>query len=189
MPPPRGARLLTVTDGELVGTLDAAFSALEQVVDQDWALLAGSLEWTCWQTIDHTIDCVHSFALQIGAEADSGFLPFAPMRAEKTASPADLLKGLRGVSALLVAIARESPQDRTTSDGIVSLNIADWRARTAYEVALHTYDVVTGLNRSFSLSDELAASIIESEALWMLDRSQIQGISGSWKGLLQGSGR
>jgi hypothetical protein len=162
------ARLPAVTDDELVDALDAAFSALEQLADRDWTLVAGSLDWTCWQTIDHTIDCVHSFALQIGSEANTGFLPFAPMHAEVAATPSDLIQGLRGVSVLLTAIARESPQDRSASDGIVSLNIADWRARTAYEVVLHTYDVVTGLSGTFSLSDELAASIIRSEALWML---------------------
>ena len=178
-----------MTDGELAETLSAAFSALEQVADQDWAQLAGSLEWTCWQTIDHTIDCAHSFALQIGAEADSGFLPFAPMHAEATASSVDLLNGLRGVSALLVAVTRESPQDLTASDGIATLTIADWRSRAAYEVALHTYDVVTGLGGSFSLSDELAASIIASEALWMYDRTGRQGATGSLVGLVEGSGR
>jgi hypothetical protein len=129
------------TDGELPQTLNASFSALEEVADQDGAQPAGSLQWTCWQTIDHTIDCVHSFALQIGAEAESDFLPFTPMHAEATASPVDLSKGLRGVSALLVAVARESPQDRTPTDGIVTLSLCDWRSRTAYEVALHAYDV------------------------------------------------
>ena len=178
-----------MTEGELVETLNAAFSALEQVVDQDWSLPAGSLAWTCWQTIDHTIDCVHSFALQIAAEADGGFLPLAPMHAEVTASPADLLRCLRGVSALLVAVARECPQDRTASDGIVILNIADWRARAAYEVVLHTYDVVIGLGGSFSVSDRLAASIIESEVLWMFDRRRPQGAPDSWMGLVEGSGR
>ncbi len=183
------ARLLGVTDDELVEALNAAFSALERVADLDWARPAGSLEWTCWQTIDHTIDCVYSFALQIGAQADSGFLPFAPMHAEATATASDLITGLRGASALLVAIARDSPQDRTASDGIVSLSIPDWRARTAYEVVLHTFDVLIGLGGSFSISDQLAASIIESQALWMLDRTRIQGVSGGWTGLVEGSGR
>jgi hypothetical protein len=96
------------------------------VADLNWARLAGLLEWTCWQTIDHTIDCVYSFALQVGAQADSGFLTFAPMYAEATGTPSDLIRGLGGASALLVAIARDSPQDRTASDGIVSLSIPDW---------------------------------------------------------------
>jgi hypothetical protein len=62
-----------VTDDELVDALNAACSALEAVADLDWAQGAGSLEWACWQTVDHTIDCVHSFALQIGAQV---YLPW-----------------------------------------------------------------------------------------------------------------
>jgi DinB superfamily len=178
-----------MTDDELVDTLNAAFSALGALADRDWKRIAGSLEWTCWQTIDHTIDCVHSFALQIGAQADSGFLPFAPMHADAEATPSDLIDGLRGVSALLIAIARDTPPDRTASDGVVNLSVADWRARTAYEVALHTYDVVAGLGGSFSLSAELSASITRNPALWMLDRGRAQGASGSWRGLVEGSGR
>ena len=185
----RRSKTATVTDDELSCVVEVAISALEQMMDRDWTLAAGSLEWTCWQTIDHTIDCVHSFALQIGAEAQAGFLPFIPMHAEVTATPSDLIQGLRGVSALLIAITRESPQDRTASDGFVSLNIADWRARTAYEVALHTYDVVTGLSGSFSVSDELASSIIGSEMLWMLDRSQMLSATVGWEGLVRCSGR
>jgi hypothetical protein len=111
------------------------------------------------------------------------------MHAEATATPADLIEGLRAVSALLVAISRDSPQDLTASDGIVSLSIADWRARTAYEVALHTYDVVVGLGGSFSLSDELAASITGSQTLWMLDSTRVRSTSSSWRGLVEGSGR
>jgi hypothetical protein len=178
-----------VLDGELVDALNAAFSALEKVADLDWSRLAGLLEWTCWETIDHTIDCVHSFALQIGARADSGFLPFAPMHAEPTATQSDLLEGLRSVSALLVAITRDTPHDGTASDGIVSLSVADWRARTAYEVVLHTYDVMDGLGTSFSLSDELSGATVQSQALWMLDRTRVQGAPDNWRGLLEGSGR
>jgi hypothetical protein len=68
-PPRRKARLPNMTHDELVEALNAAFLALEKVADRDWARFAGSLEWTCWQTIDHTIDCVYSFGLQIGARA------------------------------------------------------------------------------------------------------------------------
>jgi hypothetical protein len=111
------------------------------------------------------------------------------MHAEPTATPSDLLEGLRSVSALLVAITRDTPHDRTATDGIMSLSIADWRARTAYEVTLHTYDVVGGCGSQFSLSDELSSAIMESQALWMLDRTEVQGASGGWRGLVEGSGR
>jgi hypothetical protein len=69
------------------------------------------------------------------------------------------------------------------------VSVADWRARTAYEVALHTYDVVAGLGGSFPLSADLSASITRNPALWMLDRGRAQGASGNWRGRVEGSGR
>jgi hypothetical protein len=178
-----------MTDSELADALDRALSALSEVVDRDWTRPAGSLDWSCWQTIDHTIDCVLSFALQIGQPGDSGFHPFEPMHAEPTATPSDLLQGLRSVSSLFLAITRNSPEELTASDGVMNLTIADWRARTAYEVALHTYDVSVGLGREFSLPASLSTSIMASPALWMLDRSEAQGGSDPWTALIRGSGR
>ena len=178
-----------MTDSELADALDQSLDALSEVVGLDWTIPAGSLDWSCWQAIDHTIDCVLSFALQIGQPTDSGFHPFAPIHAEPTATPSDLVQGLRSVSSLFLAITRGSPQDLTASDGIVSLAIADWRARTAYEVALHTYDVRVGLGQDFSLPDALSTSIMASGALWMFDRSRPQRASDPWHALITGSGR
>jgi uncharacterized protein (TIGR03083 family) len=178
-----------MTDSELTDSLDRALEALGQVAGHDWTLPAGSLDWSCWQAIDHTIDCVLSFALQIGQPMDSGFHPLAPIHAEPTATPSDLVQGLRAVTSLFFAITRVSPQDLTASDGIVSLTIADWRARTAYEVVLHTYDVRAGLGQDFSLPDALSTSIMAGGALWMFDRSRAQRASDPWHALITGSGR
>jgi hypothetical protein len=178
-----------MTDSELADAVDQALEALSEVVGHDWTLPAGSLDWSCWQTIDHTIDCVLSFSLQIGQPTDSGFHPFAPIHAEPTATPSDLVQGLRSVSSLFRAITRDSPPDLTASDGIVSLTIADWRARTAYEVVLHTYDLRVGLGQDFSVPDTLSTSIMASTALWMFDRSLTQRASDPWHALIAGSGR
>jgi hypothetical protein len=178
-----------MTESELADALDRSLTALSGVEDHDWTLPAGSLDWSCWQAIDHTIDCVLSFALQIGHPIDSGFHPLAPIHAEPTATPSDLVQSLRSVSSLFLAITRDSPQDLTASDGIVSLTIADWRGRTAYEVALHTYDVRMGLGQDFSLPDGLSTSIMASGALWMFDRSRPQRASDPWHALVTGSGR
>jgi hypothetical protein len=178
-----------MTDHELTEALDRAFPALSEVVDLDWTLPAGSLDWSCWETIDHTVDCVLSFALQLGEPSDSGFHPFAPLHAEETAIPSDLIRGLRSVSALFLAITRNSPEALTASDGIVNLTVADWRARTAYEVILHTYDVRVGLGQDFSIPAPLSTSIMASPALWMFERSQSRSGADPWDTLIRGSGR
>lgn len=88
-----------------------------------------------------------------------------------------------------MAITRDAPHDCTGTDGTMSLSIPDWRARTAYGVTIHRDDVVGYCGSQFSLSDELSNVIMESKALWMLDRTEVQGASGGWRGLMEGSDR
>ncbi len=67
------------------------------------------------------------------------------------------------------------------------MHAEDWSARAAYEVVLHTYDVVTGLGGAFALSSSLSKAIVDSPTLWMFDRDA--DVSDPWTLLLLGSGR
>ncbi len=168
---------------------DNALRALEAVSDRDWSKLALGLEWTCWQTVDHVIDCLFSYALQVAAQAPAGFLPFRELHAQPSATPDDLLLGLRGILAALQAVLDAAPRGATASDGVLALSPTDWRARSAYELALHTYDVVSAFGMDFSLSDELTCSLIKCDTLWMMDSEIARAATDPWGGLLAGSGR
>ncbi len=178
-----------MTSDEFAALSDFSIDALTEVVDADWTTRAGVLEWSCWQTVDHMVDCLFSYALQIGARAETGYLPFEELHAKPDATPLDLVAGLRSVTALLVAVVRDSPGTVTASDGVLELSLSDWCARAAYELVLHTHDVVWGLGRDLDPPLELCAVIVESDALWMLDRGQAKGGSDPWAALLLGSGR
>lgn len=108
-----------MTSDELATLADFSMDALGEVVDGDWSSKAGVLEWSCWQTVDHMIDCIFSYAMQIGARAQSGYLPFEELHASPGANPQDLISGLRAVTALLVGIMRDSPGTATASDGVL----------------------------------------------------------------------
>ena len=174
---------------ELRDVSDSALRALEGVSDQDWSRPALGLEWTCWQTVDHVVDCVFSYAFQVAAQAPSGFLPFQELHAQPGATPDDLLMGLRGILTALQAVLDAAPRGTTASDGVFALSLPDWRARSAYELALHTYDVVSAFGMDFSLSDELTRSLIDCDTLWMLDHDIARAAADPWSGLLAGSGR
>lgn len=162
-----------MTSDEFAALADLSLDALREVVDADWTTAtAGVLEWSCWRTMDHLVDSLFSYALQIGARASSAFLPFEELHAKPEATPEDLVAGVRSVSALLIAIVRDSPETTTASDGFLELSLSDWCARAAYEMVLHTHDVVSGLGRVFEPPLELREKIIASDALWMLDRKQ-----------------
>ena len=178
-----------MTSDEFAALADFSIDALTEVVDADWTTRAGVLEWSCWRTVDHMVDCLFSYALQIGARAPSGYLPFEELHAKPEATPLDLVAGLRSVTALLVAVVRDSPGTVTASDGALELGLSDWCARAAYELVLHTHDVVSGLGRDLDPPLELCRVILESDALWMLDREQARRGSDPWASLLFGSGR
>jgi hypothetical protein len=136
-----------MTSDEFAALADFSIDALTKVVDADWTTRAGVPEWSCWQTADHMVDCVFSYAMQIGARAESGYLPFEELHAKPDATPVDLVAGLRSVTALLLGVVRDSPGTVTASDGVLNLTLPDWCARAAYELVLHAHDVVSGLGR------------------------------------------
>lgn len=47
--------------------------ALRSAVGDDWSKRALALDWTCRSTVDHIIDCVFSYAMQLAARSDGGF--------------------------------------------------------------------------------------------------------------------
>jgi hypothetical protein len=163
--------------------------ALGSVSNADWTRPALGLTWTCWETVDHMVDCLFSYAFQMAARAPSGFLPFNELRAQSDATPDDLLMGLQGVLTMLSEVLDAAQEDATASDGVFALRPPEWRARSAYELVLHTYDVTSAFNVGFRLSAALARSVIDCQSLWMLDQDVARAATDPWAGLLAGSGR
>lgn len=178
-----------VTPEELDLAARSSIEALGRVVDEDWSRRAGTLDWTCRQTVDHTIDCVFSYAMQLAARAESGFLPFGQLHAEPEASNRDLIDGLTAVARMLHDLVVCAPPGTVASDGAAALGLTDWCARGAYEIVLHTHDVLSGLGVAWRLPDDLCEAITSSPLLWMFDETKQLAGSDAWTGLLVGSGR
>ena len=75
--------------------------AWESGLDRDWSVPAGTLEWSCFTTADHTVDCVFSYALFLASRRQDTYPNFTELHALPGASPADLLYGLRAVCTML----------------------------------------------------------------------------------------
>jgi hypothetical protein len=135
------------------------------------------------------IDCLFSYCLQLAARAQGDFLPFEEVHARPEATAGDLIEGLRGMGAMFAAVIRSVPGDTRASDGLVSLGIDEWAARGAYEVLLHSDDVVRGHGVNLEPPHVVCAWVLASPGLWMLDRSLAGETSDPWTALLAGSGR
>jgi hypothetical protein len=58
-------------------------------LDRDWSAPAGTLEWSCFTTADHTIDCVFSYALFLASRRDDVYPPFTELHALDGATPSE----------------------------------------------------------------------------------------------------
>jgi hypothetical protein len=82
-------------------------------VDGDWSVPAGTLEWSCWRTADHTVDCVFSYAFFLASQRQDTYPPFGELHALPDATPADILDGLQATTTMLSAvIATTDPEAR-----------------------------------------------------------------------------
>jgi hypothetical protein len=163
-------------------------SSLGSVLDRDWSVPAGTLEWSCWQTVDHITDCIFSYALQIAGRVRGGFLRLEELHALPDAGPADLVDSLDAVGRMFAAVIEEAPPDTITSDGVFDLSLSDWVARALNEMLLHTYDVMSGLGAGFTPRRDLCAFVLQTPALWMYDGVDRAGTD-AWHLMRTASGR
>jgi DinB superfamily len=174
---------------EYAQVLEEVRRVLSDLVEQDWSRRAGALEWTCWQTVDHMLDCLLSYAMQVAGRVQTDFLPFGELHAEPEASNQDLLAGLGAVGQIFHDVVSRAEPGITASDGLVSLDVGDWCATAAYELVLHAHDVAIGLGVEWELPSGLCSTITASPALWMFDRALGEREPDPWLCLVVGSGR
>lgn len=183
----------TVEDLEAVG--DLALAAWASGIDRDWSVPAGTLEWSCLVTADHTVDCVFSYALFLASRKTDGYVAFDVLRALPDAGPPDMVEGLRAVVGLLAAAIRAAPPDARATlfwDGgsrVVVTGPAPFAPRGGLELALHAHDVCSGLGVPFVPPTDVCARLFVSTAGWP---GAVEGFTRSgdpWTDLLVRSGR
>jgi uncharacterized protein (TIGR03083 family) len=168
--------------------LDAWASGL----DHDWSVPAGTLEWSCFTTADHTVDCVFSYAFFLASRRQDTYPPFGELHALPGSTPADLLDGLRASATMLsAAITTADPATRA----VIGLQPyarngtpPEFAARGAHEMILHAHDVCSGLGVAFDPPRELCARLRDTTWEWPMgpptDRTD-----DPWSDLLERSGR
>jgi hypothetical protein len=160
-------------------------------VDRDWSVPAGTLEWTCWTTADHTVDCVFSYALFLASRRQDSYPPFGELHALESASPADLVQGLHAVTTMLSAIIRTSAPDTRAvllQHPPTTGGLDDFAARGALEMVLHGHDVSAGLGVAFDPPPDVCARLLDQSATWGV-LSDVDRTDDPWSDLLERSGR
>ncbi len=179
----------TVADFADVAAL--AIGAWSAVTDSEWASTAATLEWSRFETADHTIDCVFSYAFFLAARAQDAYPRFGEVHTVDGATPRDLVDGLRAMTNLLCAAVATAPPEtraiiwRRPEPTLGSPN--DFAARGAHELALHTYDICADLDVAFDPSRDICQRLVDHTADWPY--GELERTDDPWSDLLTRSGR
>jgi hypothetical protein len=162
---------------------------LSVLIDRDWSRRASGLEWSCRDTLDHMVDCIFSYGMQLAARRQSDWLPWGELHSLPGATPNDLIEGFTAAGVMFEAVLGSCPPTVRASDGVVLLSVSDWAARASYETLLHTADIAGALGSRFEPPAPLCAWMNGSTGLWMFDRERAAASAHPWEQTLLGSGR
>lgn len=141
---------------------DLSVAALAGYVDLDWRRVpAAEVEWSCWQTTLHIVDCLYFYAMQIVYGRTDGYL-CTELALDSSASPPRLLEALNAHADLLHRIARTAGLEVRAHHNYGVSDASGFAAMGVVETLIHTYDVARGLNPAdlWRPPSELAEAVI-----------------------------
>ncbi|MEU6892324.1 maleylpyruvate isomerase N-terminal domain-containing protein [Streptomyces sp. NPDC046557] len=162
-----------VTPDDLDFALQLAVAVLREAPPSAWDGKAGSLEWDCWETVEHLSDDLFAYAAQLGPKTPplDGDVPFVwlsrrpggpanVIHADRTAGPSGLLQVLEASGALLVAMARATPP-RVRAHHVFGVSDAEgFAAMGIVETLVHTHDLAQGLGLAWSPPADLYSRVL-----------------------------
>ncbi|WP_042397609.1 maleylpyruvate isomerase N-terminal domain-containing protein [Streptacidiphilus carbonis] len=162
-----------VTADDLESSVHLAVDTLRGVPADAWDANAGSLEWTCWETVEHLADDLFAYAAQLGPRTPplDGEVPFLWERrrvggpanvvfANRAAGPDGLLQVLEASGALLVAMVRTTPGTVRAHHGFGNADPEGFAAMGIVETLVHTYDLAQGLDLPWAPPADLCARVL-----------------------------
>jgi hypothetical protein len=140
--------------------MDECATVLNKGADLDWSLLAGDLEWTCRDTLDHIALGVLGYAgLLIDRPTDRYITLFGSL--DPAASIPACLSGLRIASTLLATTVRDAPAEVTAWHPWGHADRAGFAAMGVLETVVHTYDIARTFGFGWEAPAEVSAPVVE----------------------------
>jgi hypothetical protein len=151
----------------------ACIDALSPLVDRDWTIRAGDLEWSALQTLDHIIDALGFCAAHLASRRTER-LPFltgsivAKQDGAIPVAPAALLAGVEAMAAVLADVVTAAPPGAhsVAYPGQPALGIRDFVAIGCIEMLIHTDDICRGFGAPFAPPVALCQKLIDRRSPW-----------------------
>jgi hypothetical protein len=134
------------TIADLPAAASVSVAALAGYTELDWRQVpAADLQWSCWQTTLHMVDCLYFYTMQVIYGQLDGYL-CTELALDDSASPPRLLAALSAHAELLHRITRSADPDLRAHHNYGASDPAGFAAMGVVETLIHTFDVVRGLN-------------------------------------------
>jgi hypothetical protein len=165
-----GAPPVTAADVELAVALAA--DALNGALDQDWRVLAGGLEWSCWETVEHMADDLFAYAGQLGPRLPplDTHVPFAWQRrpggpaltitADASAGNAGLVQVFEACGTFLSSLVTTVPAGTRAYHIFGLADPEGFAAMGVVEILVHMRDVAAGLGIDWTPPEELCGRVL-----------------------------
>jgi hypothetical protein len=164
--------------------------------DRDWSAPAGTLDWSCTRTADHTVDTVLAPAFFLASRKLDGYPAFEPFTLGQAPSVPELVEGLLTAARILTAVVTVTPADaraRIWNRPPEARGPADFVPRAGLELILHGHDIASGLGVAFRPPTPIAERLRQHTRTWPFWDSpgwRPLAMHGEpWADLLRSSGR
>ncbi|MEU4237404.1 DinB family protein [Actinoplanes sp. NPDC026619] len=158
---------------DLTRTVALAREALGAVADLDWQAPAGSLTWTCWETVEHMSDDLFVYAAQLGPATpsltthvrfgwsrrrDGG--PALTIFVDPAEGNRALLQVFESCGTMLASTVDAVPTTRQSFHEYGPSDASGFAAMGVVEVLVHMHDVAAGLGLPWTPPADLCTNAL-----------------------------
>jgi hypothetical protein len=174
-----------MANDDVIAAARVAEAALRPVVDRDWAVRAGSLEWNVEQTITHMIGATAKYTLYLASRCEH-FIGLSITR-WPDATNEEIIDSLVPVATGLANVAATSPAGVRAYHATGPSGAADHVGRACVELLVHTGDALAGFDVSFAPPPDLCRRVLAQQFPTVAASGSYE--SDPWRALLAATGR
>ncbi|MBN6054602.1 maleylpyruvate isomerase N-terminal domain-containing protein [Nonomuraea sp. RK-328] len=165
---------IAVDEEDVRQIVTLALDALRSADPLQWEARAGTLEWTCWETLEHLADDLFTYAARFGLAKPpmSALLPFRTSSdrsggpanvffVDRAAGPEGLMTIVEACGGLLASVLRTAPPTTVAYHVFGPSNPEGFAAMAIVEVLVHTHDIAQGLRLEWSPPRELCERVLK----------------------------
>jgi hypothetical protein len=175
----------TLRPADAIAAARTAEAALRPVMDRDWSVRAGPLEWNVEQTITHMIAAAAKYTLYLASRSER-FIGLSISR-WPDATNEEVIDSLGPVATGLANVAMVTPPGVRAYHVTGPSTAAGYVGRACVELLVHASDALTGLGVDFAPPADLCHRVLAHQYPDAV--ASPSGDADPWRSLLAATGR